>query len=134
MKYIRTKDSVYEVNSYIEQNGKIVEFQSVKYIDKNDKTTTISMKKFYKEEILKEADTIEELCDGFYNDILNDFDCFGFDRLYIYNDFESFKSDWIGYRIHDNWQGNGYGFIKTDKRLIYVAKMNEKGELELIWN
>ena len=82
-------------------------------------------------EILKQSDTIEELCDGFYNDILGD-GYFNFDSLYIYNDFESFKDDWLGYRTHDNWEGDGYGFIKTSKGLIYVAKMNSKGELELI--
>lgn len=113
-KYIRTKDGIYE----LKENG----------LEQTPKEIQIAlMNKDY-----KTSDTIEELCDGFYNDILNDFDCFGFDGLYIYNNFESFKEDWKGYRTYDNWQGNGYGFIKTDKGLIYVAKMDNDGKLVLI--
>lgn len=115
MKYIRTNEGIFKI------------------LDKETDICVLTNRAWkYKSEIIAQADTIEELCDGFYNDILNDFDCFGFDKLYIYHDFESFKDDWKGYRTYDNWKGEGYGFIKTLKGLIYVAKMNEKGELELI--
>lgn len=118
--YIRTKDNaIYEI-----VNGNIIIGNLEVQID--------SRKAIEEGNII--ADSIEKLCDGFYNDILNDFDCFGFDGLYIYNDFESFKEDWKAYRVHDNWEGDGYGFIKTSKGLIYVAKMNLKGELELCRN
>lgn len=70
----------------------------------------------------KLADTIEELCDwivyrpnGKIRYLLESIDnqdlCFDYEIL----DFE-------------NW----YGALDTDKGLIYVAKMNEKGELELL--
>lgn len=125
MKYIRTKD------------GRIAEVKDNMFVKQSDVLRLV-----YKDspcicvlqgedEIIAQADTPEELCDGFYNDILGE-GIFNFDELYMYKDFESFKDDWNSYRIYDNWSGNGYGFIKTDKGLIYVAKMNEKGELELI--
>ena len=127
-KYIRTIDGIYEYN-----NSYIIENDTLYLVVFDDVYTDYGVNgKYSKGKILNQADTIEELCDGFYNDILNDFDCFGFDKLYIYHDFESFKDGWISYRVHDNWKGNGYGFIKTDKGLIYVAKMNEEGELKLI--
>lgn len=77
-------------------------------------------------EIIKVADTIEELCDGFVID--DDVD----NRV--------FKD--IPYRHTSNFpyiqeskiylKTICYGAIWTDKGLIYVAKMNEKGELELL--
>ena len=59
------------------------------------------------------ADTIEELCDEFV-----------FNETLIYDETEM---KWLvsqGCEV--------YGCIWTDKGLIYVAKMNEKGELELL--
>ena len=69
----------------------------------------------------KQADTIEDLCDcyvrmfikkskGMKPMVLSDKN----DRTLILNEHED------------------YGAIWTDKGLIYVAKMNEKGELELL--
>ena len=116
--YIRTEDGVYLVDE--ERETYFIK------LSKNGFENYVP-----REKVIKTADTIDELCDGFYNDILGD-GYFNFDSLYIYNDFESFKDDWLGYRTHDNWEGDGYGFIKTPKGLIYVVKMNDKGELELI--
>lgn len=75
--------------------------------------------------ILKQADTIEELCDGFITIGKDDF-----------------KLIWNKYEYDECFKGNVfpkddilielYGAIWTDKGLIYVAKMNEKGELELL--
>lgn len=121
-KFIRTKYGIYEVESeYLDNDGKWIGYNIVG----NDIAIIL------RTQVIKEADTVEELCDGFYNDILGD-GAFNFDGLYIYNDFESFKGDWKAYRIYDDWEGNGYGFIKTGKGLIYVAKMNDKGEFELL--
>lgn len=86
------------------------------YVDKNGNVT-------YKENILRYTDTIQELCDTFV-----------------------FVVDNQGYLIVDSWkqtikylnnynEDNNcecYGAIWTNKGLIYVAKMNEKGELELL--
>ena len=114
--YIRTKDGVYKVSKELNNGTYLVKGKW--HIEKD--------------KVITQSENLEKLCDGYYNDILGD-SLFNFDGLYIYNDFESFKDDWIGYRTYDNWKGNGYGFIKTDKGLIYVAKMNDKGMLELIW-
>lgn len=71
-------------------------------------------------EIIKQADTIEELCDELvYND--------KFFKNVIYKDISSVKTLCS---IRKEW--TVYGAIWTDKGLIYVAKMNDKGELELI--
>lgn len=82
--------------------------------------------------ILKQADTIEELCDEF---------------VVIRNN-DKYVCDYIGeepYYLAIEHDGDGhyfskkelldlivYGAIWTDKGLIYVAKMNDKGELELL--
>ena len=68
----------------------------------------------------KEANTIEELCDEFVG-----IDSQG--HYLIHND------KWLeGARIVPLEEINYYGAIWTDKGLIYVAKVNDKGELELL--
>lgn len=100
MKYIRTAD------------GKIL-----KHPHSNDEVFTSRY------EIIKSADTIEELCDEFvcvrkrdnkhfYTEDKKIFDYWYLDKDFVYCDF--------------------YGTVWTNKGLIYVAKMNKKGELELI--
>ena len=77
--------------------------------------------------IIKQADTIEELCDTIaivWKDHLPT----------IWNDTTHFK-DLLS--MYSSYQRKHkivaiYGAIWTDKGLIYVAKMNDKGELELI--
>ena len=108
MRYIRTKDGIYEVISSncgweipVYANNDFGE----KYIQEDD--------------IIKQADTIEELCDEFV--LLHE------DKTF------SCQGD---YDVCKEYYENGfylYGAIWTDKGLIYVAKMNEKGELELLW-
>ena len=77
------------------------------------------------------SDTIEELCDEFVLDhpsFANNCKC-------LYHSFSKAKQ---GIRKHsdDAHLLSGpfviYGAIWTDKGLIYVAKMNKKGELELL--
>ncbi|MBR3208829.1 MAG: hypothetical protein IKF82_01030 [Bacilli bacterium] len=126
-KYIRTENGIYRL--YYNSETECYEVESDAFFIRIRGQIIISEAEIGN---YVTANTIEALCDGFYNDVLNDFDCFGFDRLYIYQDFESFKEDFNSYRTYDNWKGNGYGFIKTNKGLIYVAKLNEKGKLELI--
>ena len=102
MKYIRTKDEVLSCS----RNGE-------------DFETILTDQKGWirKENIFKQADTIEELCDEF---------------VYFINGmpFVTHKGE-----IHYVAKGIPvviYGAIWTDKGLIYVAKMNDKGELELL--
>jgi hypothetical protein len=111
MKYIRTKDNIYEV--YARErcpNGCVI--------------TTSGVKVPYTD-ILRESDTAEALCD---------------ELVVIYNNNKAFKKPFTS--IYDNLKDllkeheiskcKVYGAIWTDKGLIYKAKMNEKGELELL--
>lgn len=112
MKYIRTKDGIYEVGELVETESTIL-----------DKLHT---KCYLKQNIIAKADTIEELCDEFvlYDNLLNTYGVF--DKKVI-----TFK--WL--KEHFGLYDKGmtlYGAIWTLKGLIFVTKMNEKGELELI--
>ena len=104
--YIRTKDDVYDGEKY--NADYILDYELGK--------------------ILKQSENLEEVCDGFYIDdgkqeiCIND----------MYTHFNTFKNDMRYYKNCCVGNYIGYGFIKTDKGLIYVAKMNENGELELI--
>jgi len=99
MSYIRTKD------------GRILDFDKLNEVSK----LSIDMA----EEPIREADTIEELCDEFV----------GVDKT-CENGHQLLRA--IPYKCANFWNGGVYGAIWTDKGLIYVAKINEKGELELI--
>lgn len=112
-KYIRTEKGVYEVS------------EKATYCGKNFYYTTAEVT-LEDIDIVKEADTIEELCDGFYIDEGNEF---SFYKEQCYEDFEESKK--IFFEDFDQ-TSTLYGFIKTSKGLIYVAKMNENGVLELI--
>lgn len=85
----------------------------------------------YKNYDVKIADTIEELCDEFI-----DVDNHEFYKIVHKNGITyaiSRTKVFIGhYDIRLKEIGQIMGAIYTDKGLIYVAKMNEKGELELI--
>lgn len=71
--------------------------------------------------IVKQADTIEELCDGFVV-------VFEDKNHIVYSQFKwaMDKAMWSGMPFMI------YGAIWTDKGLIYVAKMNNKGVMELL--
>lgn len=103
MKYIRTKDGIFElIWNVIEKNGK----QFI--IEKYDGV-------IYEEEAIKQADTIEELCDEFISNYHQPLELKSArEKIGLYKDFVV------------------YGAVWTDKGLIYVAKMNDKGELELL--
>ena len=81
----------------------------------------------YDSEVIQQADNIEELCDGFYLEFGEVFDITNVYEKERYKDFQNFYN-----QLNDTLIINAYGFIKTSKGLIYVAKMNEKGELCLI--
>jgi hypothetical protein len=108
MKYIRTKYGIIYEEYAREKcpNGCVIATNTVRipYAD-----------------ILCEADTIEELCDMFV--VIND-------------DWgkEPYCCTYVEIKLYKNLKTKGkvYGAIWTDKGLIYVAKMNDKGELELL--
>lgn len=99
------KDICYQRN-WFEQHGDCCEYKS-EYISHNS-------------QVLKQADTIEELCDEFvvegksYHIVL---DKMGYETIKRYEKDED---------------TNIYGAIWTDKGLIYVAKVKESVEWELL--
>lgn len=109
--YIRTENHIYLIHKDISYGGnKIYKIYNHDFsIIGND---------------FKVADTIEELCDEFVVDWLptNHKDIFGIDE---------YSKKVIESCIGNN-KTNVYGAIWTSDGLIYVAKMNEDGKLELI--
>lgn len=101
--YIRTKD------------GRILDFDKLNEVSKLSIDTA--------EEPIREAKTIEELCDEY----VCYFEMFNRSYYCIYkNSYDELKRD------VQTIQYSAYGAIWTDKGLIFVAKMNDKGDLELI--
>lgn len=129
MKYIRTKDGKIYNKSKIICSAFREEYCSPNWNE--------DIEKYLQTKIVAEADTIEELCDGFY---LDNEEYELVDRFYYYHKqydcFKSFANSHRGFSrsCFKEYKADLYlrGFIKTDKGLIYVAKMNDKGELELL--
>ena len=113
MKYIRTKDG------RIVDTTKYPEHPASWSVQASDYALTI-----------KESENLEELCDEFVY-IEN-----GKPRVLDRVITRTLKEKGIKYaeKIYSqpNWNGLMFGAIWTDKGLIYVAKLNEKGELDLI--
>lgn len=108
--YIRTKSKIYETESpFLDNNGKWVGYNIVE----DDMAIILRC------QVIREADTIEELCDEFV----------GVDKT-CENGHQLLRA--IPYKCANFWNGGVYGAIWTSKGLIYVAKMNESGCLELI--
>ena len=108
MKYIKTKDKVLKVRKPFEDE----------YTD-NTHIHCYEHPMVHKRDIIKSADAIEELCDMFV--LFRDNKPYAIVPNKEHNA-ELSKNVWKDY----------YGAIWTDKGLIYVAKMNDKGELELL--
>ena len=114
MKYIRTKEGVYEL---VDTYYMYVDGVETYMYDNKGRGVEINGN-----QILKQSDTIEELCDEF---VVRD----SFDKycLEIDSNYESLKCNgWL------NGDYIIYGAIWTNKGLIYIAKMNEDGILYLI--
>ena len=110
-KYVRIKDAILEKHTFT--------LNDTKYI--GDPYSGILCEE---EDIIKEADTIEELCDGV---LVEEKDNPNHWFIMETDEFTETPKDEM---MIKNWTYRA--FIKTDKGLIYVAKMNEEGELELI--
>lgn len=112
MKYIRTQAGVYEI-----KNGKFMGFD---------------IEKYSRDFPVRFADNIEDLCDAF---VLVCPDTHKKMRVLqsFYNTISLVKWD-RKYPSHYEYVHKVYGAIWTDKGLIYVAKMNEKGEFELLYD
>ena len=103
--YIRTKDGIYEFNKTF--NG-------------------ASIRIIYGNEIIKQSENLFELIDEFV--VIRD--STKINQLVRTDDINYLKE----LMESDKRIIEVKGAIWTDKGLIYVAKMNDKGELELIWN
>ena len=107
MKYIRTKNRIYKVESETcHKQGY--------YIDRYEEDVIL------KEQVIKQSENLEELCDRFVvidketKEVMNIVSFLEYAKLW------------------SSCKYNIYGAIWTDKGLIYVAKMNNEGDLELI--
>ena len=117
MRYIRTKDGIYDLDKSIwyEFTGRKVRMP---YCEEYEKQPGLC----------KTVETIEELCDEF----VLDHPLFGDNCKCLYHSFEKAKNG-IKKRsdnAHNLYDFIIYGAIWTDKGLIYVAKMNKEGELK----
>ena len=109
MKYIRTKHGVYGV--------KVNKYHELVYCKNNQIVLSCN--------IIKQSENLEELCDEF----VGYFECFNRSYYFIYkNGYDELKSDVQTFSPNCS----AYGAIWTSKGLIFVARMNYKGELELI--
>lgn len=118
MKYIRTKD-----NQFITLCANEKEWATLPKSQKGG----LSYKEWFdlitkNDNILKQANTIDKLCDTFV--IIVD------KQGYLIID--DYKKAMEIMQRNDNYNAICYGAIWTNKGLIYVAKVNDKGELELL--
>ena len=112
MKYIRTKD------------GRIISY------DENANKIDLPMILNYPNQIIKQADTIEELCDGVIEKCLSGN---RFCPIDIFNKKEAIKC--MNIDVNKGYKEFYYGiFVEHNNKIdfISVAKMQESGELELI--
>ncbi|MBO7715230.1 MAG: hypothetical protein J6S85_16800 [Methanobrevibacter sp.] len=112
MKYIRTKDRIWDTSKLCKDN------QNWYYLISNDFYV------FCENEIIKQADTIEELCNEFVV-------AYEEGERMVYCDLEWAKVK-AKASLQFGYKSIIYGAIWTNKGLIYVAKMNEEGNLELL--
>lgn len=115
--YIRTKNGVYKIDEikpyFLDEKQKLFINNELK-IAVNE------------EQVIKQAENLEELCDEFVIEYHN-----GSKIISIHDNTDDFLRE-HKFEIKSGYIKNVYGAIWTDKGLIYVAKMNENGELELI--
>ena len=114
MKYIRMEDEILDTKWLVKCNDERIENG---WFTKNGVPIIA----------IKQADTIEELCDRF---VLVDYYMNNCNSLVFRFAFEI--EGWLRERMSKMEDYDIRGAIWTDKGLIYVAKMNDKGKLELL--
>lgn len=112
-KYILYDDKVYEIK--VNEKYKKEGVANYYYIQTSPHTRLLFTKNELRE--YKRADTIEELCEEF---VMINNSCFTKPQIIDFTELDMYKGETI------------YGANWTNKGLIYVAKLNDKGELELI--
>lgn len=115
--FVRTEDGIYEVSEY---NDYATHKRKGSTLVEKDRTSYIK-----NENIVKQSENLDELCDGFYIDEGNEF---SFYKENAYEDFEEAKE--VFKKEFDD-TSTLYGFIKTRKGLVYVTKMDSDPILKL---
>lgn len=126
MKYVRTKDGKILIAPELYDNGGMVLCSDPpQYETRNAKNEWGCV---FCHDVIKIADTIEELCDCFVK-IKRKGNCKPYILKFDYKDLPTLREQAIKYK-----DSPVYGAIYIeDKGLIFVAKMNdEEGELELL--
>lgn len=139
MKYIRTKDDkIYEIIDETENS-----FELCSPFEKKMRCSCIMLKRWLgsnEKPTYRLADTIEELCDEFVD--TSELKVSSTNTgAWLYDELDT-KNKCLVYYAEDERRtiplnefddlSKIFGAIWTDKGLIYVAKMNNKGELELL--
>lgn len=121
-KYIKTNDGIYETAKHIVFDT----FPSYDQIKSKRKL-------IFMNEVNEQADVIEDLCDEYvWDNCLIKFINKEKTKFLIKQANAEYEEEYDIKEDFDEDSSPIYGAIWTDKGLIYVAKMNEKGELELI--
>lgn len=122
MNYIRTKDGIYEL-MFPEESKMSFDHKTIE-----PAYYSINHEWIAKRDVIKPpTDNIEELFDFiFVKDEYGDY------RLYDLRDWKNTDKEYLKESWINGWLKELYYCIKTDKGLIFVAKMNNKGEPELI--
>ena len=121
MRYIRTSnDKIYDLKAY---SGWEIDEDGNYHIWHHPKYSCVYYIDIEAEDVFKTSDTLEELCDEFVLEKNKKY------TVLSPNEDGIFPRCSITLKIEND---NIYGAIWTDKGLIYVAKMNPNGELELL--
>lgn len=130
--FVRTKTGIYD---FEEQRGNIENRGEKSFLAIGNDYRGCTCYDY--EEIIQEADTIEELCDGYY--LYNGYDDkFNPDRIYTTDEKAKALEDCKDLAFYIDLMCRGRyicelrAFIETDKGLIFIGKFNENGELVLI--
>ena len=120
MKYARTRDGfIFEIEKNL---GKYGTSKAVLICDMQGNVIDLQEQN----NILKQADTIEDLCDRFIVEYESD-------NFTIFTDFRDLKKHFEYYpQDYHNVAGRYGAILVKGKGLIYKAKMNNEGKLELL--
>lgn len=132
--YIRTKDNLYEITDkqYDILCGNLTDKEKENY--KNITSFGLgsveegTYQSILIKDILEYSENLEDLCDLFYLDRGGDIDINDFYDKYQFDVAKEYYLEEVKHFVPIKLKA----YIDTDKGLIYVAKMNENGELELI--
>ena len=126
MKYIRTKEAIFELVNEHTHTSDVEGLEGKEFYEAwQPERISLNLHKYSRSvevlRVIKFANTIEELCDEF---VVHTWE----DGKKVCNSLYFVKTIYMKNGNYDEI----YGAIWTDKGLIYVAKMNDKGELCLL--